>query len=152
MYNKRVLIGALSIAISISGCATTPTQEQTGMVIGGALGGLLGSQVGGGSGRTAAIIVGTLLGASVGGSVGRSMDETDQLKVANTLETVRTGVPAKWHNPDTGNKYTVTPIRTFDSTTGPCREYTVDANIGGKKETVIGTACRQADGTWKNES
>lgn len=120
------------------------------MVIGGALGGALGSQVGGGEGRTVATIVGTLVGASIGGAVGRSMDEQDRIKAAHTLETVRTGVASQWHNPDTGNEYTVVPTRTYDSGGTPCREYTVNARIGGKREKVYGTACRQPDGSWRN--
>ena len=152
MQTKQRLAVTCSLALVLAGCATPPTQEQTGMVIGGALGGILGSQVGEGAGRTAAIIVGSLIGASVGGAVGRSMDEQDRMKVANTLETVRTGVPSRWKNPDSNIEYTVTPTRTFDSSAGPCREYSVDALIGGKMETVTGTACRQADGSWKTQN
>lgn len=152
MQSKRLLAGAFCGVLMISGCATPPTQQQTGMVIGGALGGILGSQVGEGAGRTAAIIVGTLIGASVGGAVGRSMDEQDRMKTAHTLETVRTGVPSTWRNPDSGNVYTVTPTRTEETPSGPCREYTVDAQVGGKNEKVFGTACRQADGSWKSKN
>ncbi len=142
-------IAALFLSATLAGCAAPPTQEQSGMVIGGILGGALGSQVGGGHGRTAATVVGTLLGASVGGSVGRSMDETDRLKVAHSLESVRTGVSSHWRNPDTGNEYAVTPTRTYESRGEPCREYTVDGKVGGKKEKIYGTACRQADGSWR---
>ncbi len=119
------------------------------MVIGGVLGGVLGSEIGRGHGRTAAIIVGTIAGTAVGGAVGRSMDETDRLKTSATLESVRTGVASTWRNPDTGHQYSVTPTKTYDATSGPCREYTVDSLIGGKKEAVYGTACRQPDGSWK---
>jgi len=119
------------------------------MIVGGILGGILGSNVGRGRGREVAIIAGTLIGASIGGAVGRSMDKTDRLKTAQTLESVRTGVPSRWENPDTGHRYEVTPTRTYDSGTGPCREYMVDAVVGGKREKVYGTACRQADGSWK---
>lgn len=135
--------------IAVAGCASPPTQEQTGMIVGGVIGGVLGSQVGGGHGRTTATIIGTLVGAAIGGAVGRSMDEQDRIKTAHTLETVRTGVPSQWRNPDTGNVYTVTPTRTIESAQGPCREYTIDAMIGGKKEQVVGTACRQPDGSWR---
>ena len=103
------------------------------MVIGSVLGGVLGSQVGGGDGRTTAIILGTLAGAAIGGSVGRSMAETDRLKTAHALETVRTGVPSSWVNPDSGNEYRLVPTRTIESSAGPCREYTLDAVIGGRK-------------------
>ncbi|WP_018863668.1 MULTISPECIES: RT0821/Lpp0805 family surface protein [Thioalkalivibrio] len=139
-------------ALALSGCAHYGGQEQAGMVIGGALGGLLGAEVGAGRGRTAAIIAGTLAGAAIGGAVGRSMDDVDRMKTAQTLETVRTGVPAQWVNPDTGHQYAVTPTRTFDTATGPCREYTIDATIGGQREQVYGTACRQPDGSWQIQS
>jgi surface antigen len=121
------------------------------MVIGGALGGLLGAQVDGdhGQGRTIAIIAGTLAGAAIGGSIGRSMDDTDRLKTARTLETVRTGVPSRWRNPDTGNTYSVTPTRTYETAAGPCREYAIDAMIGGRPDKLYGTACRQPDGSWR---
>ena len=146
---KQLIVLALSGFIVLGGCATHQGQnEQAGMFIGGLLGGLLGSEVGSGDGRIAAIIVGTLAGAQIGGSVGRSMDDTDRMKTNQTLETVRTGVGSSWVNPDTGNRYAVTPTRTYESTSGPCREYTIDAEIDGSTETVIGTACRQSNGTW----
>lgn len=142
----------LACVASIAACSNPPTQEQTGTVVGGVLGGVLGSQVGGGDGRTAATIAGSLAGAFIGGAVGRSMDETDRLKVARTLETERTGASSHWRNPDSGNQYTVTPTRTYETAGTPCREYTVDGMIGGRKEKVYGTACRQADGTWRTKN
>ena len=152
MNSQAVAVTLLSAALSVSACTTQPTQEDIGMVIGGVLGGVLGSQVGGGHGRTVAIVAGTLVGTFIGGQVGRSMDETDRLKTAQTLETVRTGVPASWRNPDTGSQYTVTPTRTYEAEAGPCREYTVDANVGGRSEKVYGTACRQPDGSWQAQN
>lgn len=145
----RVAAAIAVLALFMSGCANQyGSQEQAGMIIGGALGGVLGSEVGGGRGRTAAIIVGTLAGAAIGGSVGRSMDDTDRLKTALALENVRTGVTSTWRNPDTGTDYAVTPTGTVIAETGPCRDFTVDAIIGGRQETVYGTACRQPDGSW----
>lgn len=150
MSAKRVLIIiGLSCTLILTGCATQPTQEQSGMVIGGLLGGVLGAQVGQGTGQTAATIVGALVGAAIGGSVGRSMDDRDRMKTALALENVRTGVPSQWRNPDTGNAYTVVPTRTYDTPQGPCREYSLDAAVGGKKDRVYGTACRQPDGSWR---
>ena len=152
---KKTMLKSLTITmcLTLAGCQTGAGEnEQVGMIIGGALGGVLGKQVGKGDGQVAAIIIGTLVGAQIGGSIGRSMDDTDRLKTAHTLETVRTGVSSTWRNPDTGNEYAVTPTRTYESGTGPCREYTVDARIDGKPEVVYGTACRQADGSWKVQS
>jgi surface antigen len=135
--------------LAVGGCETTPSKQDQGVIIGAIVGGIIGHQVGGGSGQTLATIIGTVAGAAIGGSIGRSMDDTDRLKAAHALETVRTDVPAHWVNPDTGYAYTLTPTRTFDSGTGPCREYTVDAVIGGDTQQIYGTACRQADGSWK---
>jgi surface antigen len=147
---KQISAGLMACTLLVSGCTTTQGQnEQGGMVIGGILGGIVGSQVGKGSGRTAAIIVGSLIGAHIGGNVGRSMDDVDRMKTNQTLETVRTGVGSQWTNPDSGNQYTVVPTRTYETASGPCREYTIDAVIGGRTEQVYGTACRQADGSWR---
>ncbi len=146
---NHLRLAALCVLLT-TGCANYQSpQEQSGMVIGGVLGGVLGSQIGHGDGRTAAIILGSLAGAAVGGSVGRSMAETDRMKTAQTLETVRTGVPSSWRNPDTGNQYVVVPTRTYDAPEGPCRDYSIDAVIAGKKDKVFGTACRQSDGSWQ---
>ena len=147
-FLKRSLPVVLA-AFVLSACQTPVTQEQSAMVIGGLLGGAVGSQFGHGSGRTAAVILGTLAGVAVGGSVGRSMAERDRYMTAQTLETVRTGVPSQWVNPDTGYRYTVVPTRTYGGDEGPCREYQVSAVIGGRVEQMWGTACRQPDGSWR---
>jgi surface antigen len=47
---------------------------------------------------------------------------------------------------------TVVPARTYRGTDGPCREYTLDANVGDKPEQLYSTACRQRDGSWKAQS
>jgi len=137
-----VLLGAFT-----TGCQTT--KEDTGRVLGGVIGGILGAQVGKGSGRTAATVAGTIAGVYVGGSIGRSMDDVDRLKMGRTLETNRTNQPTSWNNPDTNRDYTVTPTRTFETAEGPCREFTTEVDIGGRRETAYGTACRQPDGAWK---
>lgn len=150
---KKIISLSLAAVLAVgtlAGCQTPPTQEQTGAAVGGILGGVLGSQVGKGKGRTAAIIAGTIAGAYIGGAVGRSMDETDRLKANQALETSRTYQPTSWTNPDTHASYTVTPTRTYQASSGDyCREYTTEAIIGGKRETVYGTACRQPDGSWQ---
>lgn len=147
--NKRTFLAiAVALAVSVSGgCALN--QEQTGSVIGGAAGAAAGSAVGKGSGRTVAIILGALIGSAAGANIGRHMDEQDRIRTAQAMELNRTGEATRWRNPDTQRNYTVTPTRTYDSNEGPCREFTMDAEVGGEPEHVYGTACRQADGSWK---
>jgi surface antigen len=139
------LIAALTLGVA-SGCAT---KEQTGAVMGGAVGAAVGSTIGRGEGRTAAIILGTMAGTMVGSTIGRYMDQQDRLHTAQTLEYNRTNESSVWRNPDSGNTYRVTPTRTFETSQGPCREFTLDANVGTRKQQVYGTACRQPDGSWK---
>lgn len=148
MNSKLMTSLILAVALSLAGCAAGP-REQTGVLVGGAAGGVLGSQIGSGRGRTAATVLGAIIGASVGGSIGERLDESDRRRMGYSLENNRTGATTRWHNPDTGRDYAVTPTGTYDSGGRPCREYTMDAEIGGRMEKVYGTACRQPDGSWK---
>ena len=133
----------------VTGCETT-THAQQGEVVGGVLGGVLGSQVGEGSGKTAAIIIGTMAGSMIGRHIGQTMDDVDRMKTAEALNNNRTGQSTTWTNPDTGEEYTVTPTRTFEESGGPCREFELDATVGGEPDQkVSGTACLQPDGSWK---
>jgi len=113
------------------------------------LGGVLGSEVGGGRGRTTAIILGTLAGSMIGEHIGQSMDHTDRIVAARTLNDNRTGEGRSWVNPDTGYQYMLTPTQTYEKAGVPCREFRLDATIGDRSDQdVHGTACLQADGSW----
>ena len=66
------------------------------------------------------------------------------------FEQNQTGQTSVWNNPNSGNSGTVTPTKTYQLATGQyCREYTQTILIGGEQHQTYGTACRQADGTWK---
>jgi len=149
--NARLIrsIAFSTLFVTLAACTTSPSKQDIGTVTGGVIGGVLGSQVGQGHGRDAAIIAGAIAGAFVGGAIGKSMDETDKLKTTQALENSPTGDSSTWRNPDTGNRYTVTPTHTYETASGPCRDFTTEAVIDGRKETVYGKACRQPDGTWK---
>ncbi len=141
-------ITAMLALTLVAGCADM-NRETTGAVVGGATGGAVGSIVGKGEGRIAAIIVGTLVGTLVGATIGRYMDQQDRERTARVLEYNHTGQPTAWRNPDTGNRYEVTPTHTYYSGQEPCREFSVNANIEGRPQEVTGNACRQPDGRWK---
>lgn len=136
------------LSLSLVACQSSPTQENTGRVIGAVVGGVLGSNVGKGHGRTAAIIAGTILGGYFGGKIGKTMDENDRYRANQAIETNRTHQPSTWRNPDSGHEYTVTPTRTYTSDNGPCRDYTTEVVIDGRRETATGTACRE-NGQWR---
>ena len=146
---KRMLASAVAASVLVLAGCQEIRNEQVGYGVGGALGGLLGAQVGRGSGQLASTAAGALLGAYLGGNVGRTMDEVDRMKTYRTLEGTPTGQTSSWRNPDTGYRYDVTPTRTYQEGGRPCREYTTDAMIDGRPETVRGTACREPDGSWR---
>lgn len=137
----------IAIIPMILGCVST--REEAGALTGAAVGAVLGSTVGRGHNRPFAVWLGAVVGASIGSTVGRYMDEQDRMKTIHILETQRTNTATTWVNPDTNNTYTMTPTKTYSIAEGPCREFTLDAQIGGKSEEIYGTACRQADGSWK---
>lgn len=145
---KKMLLACLSLSVFLTGCAEV-SNEGVGTLTGGVVGGLIGSQFGGGSGRVVAAGAGALLGAYLGGNIGRTMDKVDRMQLQRTLETAPVGRAVSWKNPDNGNAYTVRPVKTYYSHQQPCREYTTQALIGGKKQEVYGKACRQGDGSWK---
>ena len=128
----------------------TCNRELLGSVLGGAVGGAAGTQVGKGSGKTVAIIGGTIVGYLIGGAIGRYMDQIDQNCVGQSLEHSPDGRSIQWENPNDNGRYSVTPTKTFQTSGGSyCREYTTTSTIGGNSQTLYGTACRQADGSWK---
>lgn len=148
MHLTKSLLTLVAVSsLLLGGCGST--KEQQGQLIGAIAGGVLGSKVGEGSGKVAATIAGTMLGGFIGGNIGRQMDDGDRQRAGQVLEGTPTNQSSSWQNPDSGNSYTVTPTRTYYDSSQPCREYTTEAWIDGRKETVYGSACRQSDGTWR---
>lgn len=145
---RAAIVGMLAALIFQYGCETT-THAQEGEVIGAVIGGVVGAQIGDGDTRTAAIILGTIAGSMIGRHIGQTMDDTDRMMTAQSLNNSRTGEATTWVNPDTGYRYTVTPTRTYEESGGPCREFQLDATVGGRTDQdIYGTACLQADGSW----
>ncbi len=145
---KLKLITLLIVSAFLFACTQNPNRD-AGVATGAIVGGILGNQVGKGSGRAWATGLGMLAGAYIGGNIGSSMDRQDRLNSQRALEKYSDNRASSWENPNTGNSYTVTPTSTYQTARGPCREYTTNAVIDGKSETVYGKACRQSDGSWQ---
>ena len=150
-------IGLLLLVMIVSGCAVGPdgrvggdpnvmNKSTAAEVGGGLLGAVICNQLfkGHGSkhGWTAACGLGGFLLAK------RFSQQGNQ-----TLERNRIGQSSSWVDPDNGQQITMTPTRTYRGRNNtPCREYETVVNIDGQYETVRGTACRQADGTWRSQN
>ena len=147
---KLILVCLVSLPL-IGGCAS---KMQTGTALGALTGGALAYGLGQDSSKKELwTVLGIGLGAMIGQSIGQQLDERDKYLMAQTFEFTMEKAPtnhkSQWENPDSGHGGTVTPTRTFDTGTGPCREFTTTVSIGGHTEEAYGTACRQADGSWK---
>lgn len=151
-HSKPII--AVLLCASLAACEQGREKETLGTIVGAGLGGLVGAQVGGGKGTLAAVAIGTLAGAWAGNELGKSLDKADKLYAQRTaqdaLEYNKTGQVSTWRNPDSGHSGTVTPVSTYRSDAGTdCREFESTIYVDGKQEVGKGTACRQADGTWK---
>ena len=145
MRTKISIVFCVAALLLLTAC--NPTKQDVGTLVGAGTGAFIGSQIGGGTGQLAAVAIGALLGGYIGGSIGQDMDELDHYKTQQVLESSPTGSAVAWNNPDTDIDYSVTPTRTYESATGPCRDYTTEAVIEGRAEIVHGTACRGSDGS-----
>ncbi len=144
--NNKIFISLMVSSFILVGC--NPTKQDVGTLVGVGSGAFIGSQIGSGTGQLAAVAIGSLLGGYIGGNIGQQMDELDRYRTQSVLESTPTGKTVGWQNPDSGVQYNVTPTQTYESTSGPCRDYTTEAIIDGRPEVLHGTACRQNDGDW----
>jgi surface antigen len=149
-------VGSVLLSLALVGCAGSDLgpKQTVGTLLGAGTGAFIGSHIGRGNGRLVATSVGTLLGAYVGNEAGKSLDRADQLYASRAeyqaLEYTPSGSSTPWRNPDTGHYGSVTPIETYETAGGDyCREFQHRAEIGGRTQSVYGTACRTPDGQWQ---
>jgi surface antigen len=153
------LVATSLVVIGLGACAGSGLEgigpkEGVGTLVGAGTGALIGSQIGGGRGQLVATSLGTLLGGYLGNQAGRSLDRADQIYAGQaqlqSLEFAPSGAATSWRNPDTGNYGEVVPMPAYQGPSGAyCREFRHNVYIGGQKEPIYGTACRQPDGQWQ---
>ncbi|MBI4725268.1 MAG: glycine zipper 2TM domain-containing protein [Rhodomicrobium sp.] len=147
MKKLGLIFLSLAFAVLGAGCAT---KEDSGTLIGAAAGGLIGNQFGHGGGRVAATVGGALIGGFVGNRIGKSMDDEDRRRAAEAqYAAFERGERAEWRNPSNGRHGYVVPRRSYVYREMNCREFEQTIYINGRPETMVGKACRQPDGTWR---
>ena len=112
MTTGIIAIMLTSTAI-LSGCAGA-SKEGKGAVVGSVIGGVVGHQLGGGRGKTAMTIIGAIAGGMIGGNIGRGLDQQDQQRVNQSLETAPNNQKVAWENPNTKTNYEFTPTNKYD--------------------------------------
>lgn len=160
-FNKIMLTAALVASMGLAGCSTdggqTGVSKQTGgTALGAVLGGLAGAQFGKGRGQLVTTGLGVLVGALAGSEVGKSLDRADlnyMSQAQNRAYAAPIGQTINWNNPESGNYGSYTPLRDGRDNSGSyCREYQQTIYVDGRQETAKGTACKNADGTWRTVS
>lgn len=74
-------------------------------------------------------------------------DTMDQADKAKARQTVIDNTSATWKSA-AGHDYTVASTRSYETSGGPCRDYTITGNVNGRQDKYSGQACRRADGGW----
>jgi surface antigen len=149
MSRIAVLAASLLLPLAAACESTPPSKEDIGMVTGAVLGGVIGHQVGKGTGQTVATIGGAALGGYIGNRVGRNMDREDADRASHALDKSADGESTTWRSQESGTRYSITPKRTYEGSTGICRDFTSVMEVNGRDELMHGTACKQPDGSWK---
>lgn len=147
---KHVITGLLICSLFLlTSCANTGMNKGQQGVIGGAAGGaLIGQMIGH---NTEATLIGMAVGTMLGYIVGNEMDKYDREQLNHVYARGVSGTTSAWVNPDTGNRYSVTPEPAFSNpqSNQPCRKAEIIAVIDGKEEKTYSTACRDANGHWQ---
>tara|TARA_R100000808_G_C2138993_1_gene146973 strand:- start:311 stop:781 length:471 start_codon:yes stop_codon:yes gene_type:complete len=152
---KKLAIAIVASSVLLGGCAGTYSKQDTGTAAGALLGGGLAYGLGqNSSNKEIWTVLGIGLGAMLGNHIGQQLDERDRLMMGQSFQTALERAPdnqsSSWRNPNTGNSGYTMPTRTVVASNGtPCREFTQTVMIGGQSQQAYGTACRQADGSWK---
>lgn len=83
-------------------CDANGGKQEGGAIVGAIIGGVIGNQVAKRE-RGAGAVVGAGIGAAIGSSIGCKMQEEDQRRAEAALdETLATGRPTSWRNPNSG--------------------------------------------------
>ena len=167
MKNVYKSVVALTLAVSLSACASSQNSYQTtgynsnqkqaaGTVAGALAGAAVGNQFGKGSGKKWATGIGAILGASLGSGIGASADRADQMwldsdnqYVEDTgLRAMQTGQVQRWENPQTGSWGVVTPYNARNVGNSICRDFEMKSVRNSLPHEAEGTACKDVNGTW----
>ncbi len=142
---KYVSIFSFIALFALTSCTGMGVQQgkkgQVGAVGGGAAGAIIGQAIGH---DTQSTLIGTAIGTMLGYIVGNEADKADAQRVAAVAESVPSGQPVSWRNPDTGRTVTAVAGPARPGPNGPCRPMTIRGTVPGRSpETARITVCRR---------
>ena len=154
---KFLLICLMAISFTAYGHRNTPVEppqnSNNGNIIGALIGAILAYELGkDSSNKKAWIGLGLIGGWQFGGHYIKLTQRGQQLHsytAYSSLEHLPDNSTNTWNNPNSGNSGNFTVRNTNVYNGSPCREFTQTIYVGGRAQQGYGTACRQADGSWK---
>lgn len=145
------LLAVATLTLSLAACGPEGSRQQGGTVIGAVAGGIIGNQFGSGTGRALATATGIVVGGIIGSEIGRDMDKADrEAALEAEYRALEYDQESRWRNEESGHYGSIAPRRTYRRSGRVCREYEHRVYIDDEPEIMVGTACRQPDGSWKN--
>lgn len=145
------VFAAVALMLPLWSCGPAGSRQEGGTVIGAVAGGIIGNQFGSGAGRALATAAGVVVGGIIGSEIGRDMDERDrQAALEAEYRALEEDEESRWRNEESGHYGYIKPRRSYSREGSVCREYEHTVYIDDEPQTLVGTACRQSDGTWKN--
>jgi surface antigen len=145
------ILASVIVVLPLWSCGPPGSRQEGGTVIGAVAGGIIGNQFGDGAGRALATAAGVVVGGIIGSEIGRDMDAADRRYALEAeYRALEDDEEHDWRNAESGHYGTIRPRRSYEDRGRVCREYEHPVYIDDDPETLVGTACRQSDGTWKN--
>ncbi|MCL5796610.1 MAG: hypothetical protein M1579_03800 [Gammaproteobacteria bacterium] len=147
--HKLTLISATALIslASLSGC--NMSKQDIGIATGAAVGAIAAPLIFANS-AWYTIAGGAAAGGFVGSYVGKNMSPQSRQKVAYTLDKAPDKQPYQFMStPQNTSDLTVTPLRSYKISNQQCRDFELISQEEAKTIYDKGSACKQADGTWK---
>ena len=145
MRVASVIIVVAVSAVLLLGCGSDSGQS-SGIIV-GSIAGKSGSKAHGSAPAR------TVIGGISGDALGRRLDATDRQRAASAeyraLEYGQSDTAIAWKSIKTPTSGAIVPGKPYKQGSIFCRAYTHTLYLDGPPETLQGTACRQADGTWR---
>lgn len=132
------MLALAASALALAGCSSLPNQGDNGLV-----GNAYASNTFAGA---------TMIDGLAGSQIGRKLGDSDLQAAATAeyraLEYGRTGTPVSWRG-RSGAFGEVVPGATYQVNSLSCREFTHTIYVKGQPQAARGTACREANGSWR---
>ncbi len=153
---RTILCGAIAAALLLG--ASGPTRAQDNTLTGALLGGAAGAGVGYAFGKGKGAAIGGVTGLALGALAGNSIDRRREPPPAQAYYAPPPGYypppPGYYYAPAPAYAapvpaYAPAPPQQPSYSTANCREYSSTIMIDGQEQRSYGTACLQADGSWR---